>query len=56
MIRERDLTVLIVEQNVQQVLQVVDRAYVLEAGSIRMSGSARELSDNEEVRRLYMGL
>ena len=55
-IRERDLTVLIVEQNVQQVLQVVDRAYVLEAGSIRMSGSARELSDNEDVRRLYMGL
>ena len=55
-IRERDLTVLIVEQNVQQVLQVVDRAYVLEAGSIRMSGSAAELSDNEEVRRLYMGL
>ena len=55
-IRERDLTVLIVEQNVQQVLQIVDRAYVLEAGSIRMSGSARELSDNEDVRRLYMGL
>ena len=55
-IRERDLTVLIVEQNVQQVLQIVDRAYVLEAGSIRMSGSAQELSDNEDVRRLYMGL
>ncbi|MCA8926540.1 MAG: ABC transporter ATP-binding protein [Alphaproteobacteria bacterium] len=55
-IRERGLTVLIVEQNVQQVLQVVDRAYVLEAGSIRMSGSSRELAASEEVRRLYMGL
>jgi branched-chain amino acid transport system ATP-binding protein len=55
-IREQGLTVLIVEQNVQQVLKVVDRAYVLEAGSIRMSGSAKELAESEEVRRLYMGL
>lgn len=56
LIREQGLTVLIVEQNVQQVLKVVDRAYVLEAGSIRMSGAAAELADNEEVRRLYMGV
>ena len=55
-IRQQGLTVLIVEQNVQQVLRVVDRAYVLEAGSIRMSGSAKELAASEEVRRLYMGL
>jgi len=55
-IREQGLTVLIVEQNVQQVLRVVDRAYVLEAGSIRMSGSAKELAESEDVRRLYMGL
>tara|TARA_R110002074_G_scaffold196890_4_gene363754 strand:+ start:1034 stop:1738 length:705 start_codon:yes stop_codon:yes gene_type:complete len=56
LIRGQGLTVLIVEQNVQQVLRVVDRAYVLEAGSIRMSGSAKELAESEEVRRLYMGL
>jgi len=56
LIREQGLTVLIVEQNVQQVLKVVDRAYVLEAGSIRMSGAAGELATSEEVRRLYMGL
>ena len=55
-IREQGLTVLIVEQNVQQVLRVVDRAYVLEAGSIRMSGSAEELGASDEIRRLYMGL
>ena len=55
-IRQQGLTVLIVEQNVQQVLRVVDRAYVLEAGSIRMSGSAKELAESEDVRRLYMGL
>ncbi len=55
-IREQGLTVLIVEQNVQQVLRVVDRAYVLEAGSIRMSGPAAELASNDEIRRLYMGL
>ena len=55
-IREQGLTVLIVEQNVQQVLRVVDRAYVLEAGSIRMSGAAEELAASGEIRRLYMGL
>ena len=42
-IRAGGLTVLIVEQNVQQVLRVVDRAYLLEAGSIRASGTAGEL-------------
>ncbi len=55
-IRDQALTVLIVEQNVQQVLRVVDRAYVLEAGSIRMSGAAGELAASDEIRRLYMGL
>ena len=42
-IRASGLTVLIVEQNVQQVLRVVDRAYLLEAGSIRASGTSAEL-------------
>src|SRR5207253_333721 len=39
-IRAEGFTVLIVEQNVQQVLELVDRAYLLEAGHIRLSGSA----------------
>ena len=46
----------IVEQNVQQVLEVVDRAYLLEVGSIRLSGSSTELKNNEFIRKAYMGL
>ena len=41
---------LIVEQNVQQVLQVVDRAYLLEAGTIRASGSSSELLASDSIR------
>ncbi len=55
-IRASGLTVLIVEQNVRQVLQVVDRAYLLEAGRIRSSGSADELLRSEAVEAAYFGL
>jgi len=55
-IREGGLTVLIVEQNVQQVLKVVDRAYLLEAGSIRASGSASEMLANDSIRQAYLGV
>ena len=55
-IRAEGFTVLIVEQNVQQVLDLVDRAYLLEAGHIRLSGAAAELRRNETIRRAYMGL
>ncbi|HET7154014.1 MAG TPA: ATP-binding cassette domain-containing protein, partial [Hyphomicrobiaceae bacterium] len=55
-IRAEGLTVLIVEQNVQQVLDVVDRAYLLEVGSIKLNGTAAELKDNPIIRKAYMGL
>ena len=55
-IRAEGLTVLIVEQNVQQVLEVVDRAYLLEVGAIKLSGTAAELKGNEIIREAYMGL
>jgi branched-chain amino acid transport system ATP-binding protein len=55
-IRAEGLTVLIVEQNVQQVLDVVDRAYLLEVGSIKLSGTAAELKGNDFIRKAYMGL
>jgi branched-chain amino acid transport system ATP-binding protein len=55
-IRAEGLTVLIVEQNVQQVLDVVDRAYLLEVGRIRLAGSSAALKDNDLIRRSYMGL
>ena len=55
-IRSEGLTVLIVEQNVQQMLEVVDRAYLLEVGAIKLAGSAAELKDNSFIRKSYMGL
>jgi branched-chain amino acid transport system ATP-binding protein len=55
-IRAEGLTVLIVEQNVQQVLDVVDRAYLLEVGCIKLSGTAAELKGNDFIRKSYMGL
>jgi len=55
-IRGEGLTVLIVEQNVQQVLEVVDRAYLLEVGAIKLAGTSAELRDNALIRRAYMGL
>jgi branched-chain amino acid transport system ATP-binding protein len=50
-IRGGGLTVLIVEQNVQQVLKVVDRAYLLEAGSIRSSGASADLLADDSIRQ-----
>jgi branched-chain amino acid transport system ATP-binding protein len=55
-IRAEGFTVLVVEQNVQQVLDVVDRAYLLEAGRIELTGSAATLAQNERIRRAYMGI
>ena len=49
-------TVLIVEQNVQQVLKVVDRAYLLETGRITSSGEAAALAASSELKRAYLGL
>jgi branched-chain amino acid transport system ATP-binding protein len=49
-------TVLIVEQNIQQVLKVVDRAYLLETGKIRRSGNAADLLASDELRRAYLGV
>jgi branched-chain amino acid transport system ATP-binding protein len=48
-------TILLVEQNARAALRISDRAYVLEAGRIRVKGSADDLLENEEVRRAYLG-
>jgi branched-chain amino acid transport system ATP-binding protein len=50
------LTVLLVEQNVVESLEVADWAYVLESGSFRLSGSANELAANPELKRAYLGM
>jgi branched-chain amino acid transport system ATP-binding protein len=55
-IRSEGYTVLIVEQNVQQVLKVVDRAYLLEVGRIKASGRAADLAASADIRRAYVGL
>jgi len=55
-IRRRGVTVLLVEQMVQEALEIADRGYVIQTGRIVQSGSARELLDSDEVRRAYMGL
>ena len=55
-IRASGLTVLIVEQNVQQVLKVVDRAYLLEAGTIRASGTSEEMMSTDTIKQAYLGV
>ncbi len=55
-IRASGLTVLIVEQNVQQVLKVVDRAYLLEAGTIRASGTSEEMLSTDTIKQAYLGV
>jgi len=49
-------TVLIVEQNIRQVLKVVGRAYLLEAGRIKMSGVSEDFLASEEIRKAYLGI
>ena len=55
-IRDDGVTVLLVEQDVNLALSIADRGYVMEAGGIVLSGSAKELIDDPEVRRAYLGL
>ena len=48
-------TILLVEQNASKALEIADRAYVLETGSITLSGTSAELSRSDEVRKAYLG-
>lgn len=54
-LRERGVTIFLVEQNAMAALQIADRAYVLETGEIVAEGSANNLRNNSEVQRAYMG-
>lgn len=49
------ITILLVEQNAKKALAVADRAYVLETGKISMHGSAKELAEDDRVRKAYLG-
>jgi branched-chain amino acid transport system ATP-binding protein len=54
-VRQEGGTVLLVEQNARQALEIADRGYVLETGSIMLEGSARELRTNAAVEKAYLG-
>ena len=54
-LHEKGTTILLVEQNAQMALSVADRAYVLETGSISLSGTGAELLESDEVRKAYLG-
>ena len=54
-LHEQDITILLVEQNAKMALSIADRAYVLETGRITMEGDAKELLNNEQVRKAYLG-
>ncbi len=54
-LKQTGLTVLLVEQNARAALAVADRGYVIETGQIVLEGTARELCDNPEVQRAYLG-
>ena len=49
------VTILLVEQNAQMALSVADRAYVMETGTITLSGTGRELAESEAVKKAYLG-
>lgn len=48
-------TILLVEQNASKALEIADRAYVLETGTLTLSGTGAELSSSDEVRKAYLG-
>ncbi len=54
-INSEGVTVLLVEQNARAALKLSDRGYVLENGMITLSGSGKDLLDDEKVRQAYLG-
>jgi len=56
MLREQGTTILLVEQNVQRTLEIADRAYVLENGTIVLEGDSKKLLQDEHIKEAYLGL
>jgi lipopolysaccharide export system ATP-binding protein len=54
-LKNRGIGVLITDHNVQETLGIIDRAYILHDGQVLMSGTTREIVENETVRRVYLG-
>jgi len=53
--REEKVTILVVEQNAQLALEIAQQAYVIETGRIVMSGPAKDIANNEDIRKSYLG-
>jgi branched-chain amino acid transport system ATP-binding protein len=53
---DEGLTILLVEQNLTQALEVADRGYVIETGRIKTQGSSQELLEDESIRAAYLGI
>ena len=54
-LKQKNIGILITDHNVQETLQITDRAYLLFEGSIMKAGTAEELANDEQVRRVYLG-
>jgi len=55
-VNKEGFTILLVEQNVHQALELADRSYVLEEGKIVLEGKGKELINNDHVKRAYLGM
>ena len=55
-INEEGVTILLVEQNIRDSLDIADRGYVLEQGKIILEGKSKELLSNNHIKEVYMGL
>lgn len=54
-LHEAGTTILLVEQNAEMALEIADRAYVLESGRIKLSGTGAELAQSDEIKKAYLG-
>ena len=54
-LRRKNIGILITDHNVQETLSIVDRAYLMFEGAILKSGTAEELSQDEQVKKVYLG-
>jgi lipopolysaccharide export system ATP-binding protein len=54
-LRDSGIAVMITDHNVRETLQITDRAYIINEGSVLAAGSPQEISENERVRQIYLG-
>jgi branched-chain amino acid transport system ATP-binding protein len=55
-LRTQGIAIFLIEQNVQQTLEIADRAYVLENGRVTLEGESKNLLEEEMIRKAYLGL